>query len=115
MLAVVGGTFAAHVLPKYLDDHAMTRLEVAVRALRTTPLAVRLRAVGRFEVAPRKAAAGGWLFVLGVVFFSGSLYVPHDRAKWLGAVALGGSSLSSAGRCWALALGVSAEAAKQTH
>lgn len=94
MLAVVGGTFAAHVLPKYLDDHAMHTFEVAVRYHMYHALAVLCAAWVGSRWPGRVPALAGWLFVLGVVFFSGSLYVlVMTGAKWLGAVApLGGSS-----------------------
>jgi uncharacterized membrane protein YgdD (TMEM256/DUF423 family) len=94
MLAVVGGTFAAHVLPKYLDEAAMHTFEVAVRYHMYHALAVFCAAWVGTRWPGRVPALAGWLFVTGVVLFSGSLYVlVMTGAKWLGAVApLGGSA-----------------------
>jgi uncharacterized membrane protein YgdD (TMEM256/DUF423 family) len=49
--------------------------------------------------------AGGWLFVIGTVLFSGSLYLLSlSGARWLGAITpLGGLALSAGWVCLALA------------
>ena len=94
MLAVVGGTFAAHVLPNYLDEQGMHTFEVAVRYHMYHALAVFCAAWIGSRWHGRVPALAGWLCVVGVVLFSGSLYVlVMTGAKWLGAVApLGGSA-----------------------
>lgn len=94
LLAVVGGTFASHVLPKYLDEHAMRTFEVAVRYHMYHALAVLCAAWVGSRWPGRMPALAGWLFVSGIVLFSGSLYVlVMTGAKWLGMVApLGGSA-----------------------
>lgn len=94
MLAVVGGTFAAHVLPEYLDERAMQTFEVAVRYHMYHALAVFCAAWVGSRWPGRVPVLSGWFFVAGVVLFSGSLYVlVTTGAKWLGAVApLGGSA-----------------------
>lgn len=94
MLAVIGGTFAAHVLPDYLDERAMQTFEVAVRYHMYHALAVFCAAWVGTKWPGRVPALAGWLFVTGAVLFSGSLYVlVMTGAKWLGAVApLGGSA-----------------------
>ena len=94
MLAVVAGTFAAHMLDKSLDAKSLNTFEVAVRyhmyhALATLGAAwVWTRWPGRLPLL------AGWLFVAGVVLFSGSLYIlVATGAKWLGMIApLGGAS-----------------------
>ncbi len=95
LLGVVGGTFAAHVLPKYLDEHAMHTFEVGVRYQMYHALAAICAAWIGTRWPGRLATLAGWLFVAGVILFSGSLYVlVTTGAKWLGAVApLGGSAL----------------------
>lgn len=94
MLAVVGGTFAAHVLPNYLDEHGMHTYEVAVRYHMYHALAVFCAVWVGSRWPGRVPVLAGWLFVIGIALFSGSLYVlVMTGAKWLGAVApLGGSA-----------------------
>ncbi len=94
MLAVVGGTFAAHVLPQYLDERGMHTFEVAVRYHMYHALAVFCAAWVGSRWPGRVPALAGWFFVAGIVLFSGSLYVlVMTGAKWLGMVApLGGSA-----------------------
>ncbi len=94
MLAVVGGTFAAHVLPKYLDEHAMHTFEVGVRYHMYHALAALAAAFVCMRWPGRLPIAAGWMFVLGVVLFSGSLYLlVGTGVKWLGMIApLGGTS-----------------------
>lgn len=94
LLAVVGGTFAAHVLPKYIDEQAMHTFEVAVRYHMYHALAT-LAAVWVYQRWPgRLPIAAGWLFVIGVLLFSGSLYLlVSTDMKWLGMITpLGGTS-----------------------
>jgi uncharacterized membrane protein YgdD (TMEM256/DUF423 family) len=95
MLAVVGGTFAAHVLPGYLDDKAMDTFEVAVRYHMYHALGIFAAAWVGTRFPGRASALAGWLFVAGIVLFSGSLYVlVSTGAKWLGMVApIGGSAM----------------------
>lgn len=94
MLAVVGGTFAAHVMPGYLDEKAMATFETAVRYHMYHALAVFAAAWVGTRFPGRPPVLAGWLFVAGVVLFSGSLYVlVATGAKWLGMIApLGGSA-----------------------
>ena len=95
MLAVAGGAFGTHVLADKLDAKAFHTFEVATRyhmyhALATLAAAwVSLRWPGRLPLI------AGWMFIVGIALFSGSLYLlVGTDAKWLGMVApLGGSSL----------------------
>ena len=89
-LAVATGAFAAHGLEGRLDAAALQIFETAARyhmyhalALGLAALALRwvVSASGaggagaRSRVARRSAAAAPWLFLAGIVLFSGSLYL----------------------------------------
>ncbi len=94
LLAVVGGTFAAHVLNKNLDPKTLITFDVAVRYHMYHALAI-LAAAWIYQRWPgRLPLLAGWMFVAGVLLFSGSLYIlVGTGAKWLGMVApIGGSA-----------------------
>jgi uncharacterized membrane protein YgdD (TMEM256/DUF423 family) len=109
LLAVVGGTFAAHWLGPSLNPKDLNTFEVAARYQMYHALAIfcaawlSSRSPGRSGDIAIKA---GWMFVVGCVLFSGSLYLlVLTGAKWLGMVApIGGASFLVG---WAL-LGISA-------
>ncbi len=95
LLAVVGGTFAAHVLDKNLDPKSIATFETAVRYHMYHALATLSAAWVYTRWPSRLPLLAGWMFVIGAVLFSGSLYLlVGTGAKWLGAVApIGGSSM----------------------
>jgi uncharacterized membrane protein YgdD (TMEM256/DUF423 family) len=93
MFAVILGAFGAHALRGRLEDYQLRVYETAVQyhfyhslAL----LAVGLIALSHPQTALLKSA--GWLFFLGILVFSGSLYLlAVTGTKWLGAITpLGG-------------------------
>ncbi|HEV7555776.1 MAG TPA: DUF423 domain-containing protein [Kofleriaceae bacterium] len=67
-LAVAAGAFAAHALRERLDDKALAVFETGARYHMYHALAMVLAGV----LATR---GPGWMFQLGIVLFSGSLYV----------------------------------------
>jgi uncharacterized membrane protein YgdD (TMEM256/DUF423 family) len=99
------GAFAAHALKGKLDAGALATFEVGVRYQMYHALA--LLAVGlacaRWPGAP--AAASGWLFVIGTILFSGSLYaLSLSGVRWLGAITpIGGVALLGGWLCLAWA------------
>ncbi len=104
MLAVVLGAFGAHGLRGRLDDYAMGVYETAVQyhmyhslAL----LAVGVIALGQPHTAMLKSS--GWLFLVGILIFSGSLYLlALTGVKWLGAITpLGGLAFIAGWGCLA--------------
>lgn len=106
MLAVVFGAFGAHALKNRFDDYSMGIWETAVQyhfyhALAL--LAVGVIALGQPHTALLKSS--GWLFILGTLIFSGSLYVlAISGLKWLGAVTpLGGLAFIAGWACLATA------------
>ncbi len=95
-LAVALGAFGAHALADRLSAADLATFETAVRYQFYHALALLgvAAVLGRW---PQSGAAtwAGWLFVAGVVIFSGSLYVlVFSGLRWLGAVTpLGGVAM----------------------
>jgi uncharacterized membrane protein YgdD (TMEM256/DUF423 family) len=104
-IAVGLGAFAAHGLKSRLEPAMLATFETGVRYHMYHALA--LLAVGwACSRWPGSAAnASGWLFVLGTVLFSGSLYaLGLSGVRWLGAITpLGGAALLAGWLCLAWA------------
>ena len=105
MLAVVFGAFGAHALKNRLDDYAMGVFETAVQyhfyhsfAL----LAVGIIALSQADTMLLRSS--GWLFFLGLLIFSGSLYILSlTGIRWLGAITpLGGLAFIGGWACLAV-------------
>jgi len=92
-LAVAIGAFGAHGLRGRLDEYSMNVYERAV-------LYHFIHALGLLIVSalPRPSTAACWLFLIGIVLFSGSLYIlAITGIKTLGAVTpFGGVSFIAA-------------------
>jgi uncharacterized membrane protein YgdD (TMEM256/DUF423 family) len=89
-LAVAAGAFAAHGLRDRLDARALEVFETGARYHMYHALA--LIAAGVVAGSVRGAQTAGWMFQVGIVLFSGSLYaLALTGAKGLGAITpLGG-------------------------
>jgi len=75
-LAVILGAFGAHVLKGRLDPAHLEIFDVAVRYHMYHALALLgLASVLSRRPADRTLHAAGWLFLAGMVLFSGSLYL----------------------------------------
>lgn len=106
LLAVAFGAFGAHALRGRLDDYAMGVFETAVQYHFYHSLA--LLAVGVLALSQPQTAllkSSGWLFLLGLLVFSGSLYILSlTGIKWLGAITpLGGLAFIAGWGCLAAA------------
>ncbi len=104
MLAVAMGAFGAHALKSRLDAYALGVYETAVHYQFYHSLA--LLAVGVIALSQPQAAllkTSGWLFILGILVFSGSLYLLSlTGVRWLGAVTpLGGLAFIGGWACLA--------------
>ncbi|MEP5567360.1 MAG: DUF423 domain-containing protein [Halioglobus sp.] len=102
MLAVTFGAFGAHALRDKLDSDMMGVFETAVQYHFYHSLA--LLAVGVIALSQPQTVmlkSAGWLFLLGIAVFSGSLYIlAITGTKWLGAVTpLGGLSFIAGWAC----------------
>lgn len=104
MLAVILGAFGAHALRSRLDDYAMGVFETAVQYHFYHSLA--LLAVGIVALSQPQTVllkSSGWLFIIGILVFSGSLYLLGITGiRWLGAVTpLGGLAFIGGWACLA--------------
>lgn len=100
-LAVTGGAFGSHSLKAILTPEMLTVFETGVRYQMYHALA--LLAVGWAAHQYPKASfhIAGWLFVAGILLFSGSLYIlALSGVRWLGAITPLGGVLFLAG--WAV-------------
>ncbi len=104
MLAVVFGAFGAHALKDKLDADALGVFQTAVQyhfyhsfAL----LAVGVIALNQPQTVLLKSS--GFLFILGILVFSGSLYLLSvTGVRWLGAITpLGGLAFIGGWACLA--------------
>ena len=104
MTAVTLGAFGAHALRDRLDDYARGVFETAVQYHFYHSLA--LLAVGLLAVSQPQTVmlkSSGWLFFIGILIFSGSLYLLSvTGVRWLGAVTpLGGLAFIAGWACLA--------------
>lgn len=89
MLAVMMGAFAAHGLKQVLDAYSLGLVDTAARYQMYHAIALVI--VGVISTVPQLSRR--WLklsavaFILGIVLFSGSLYLlALSGIKWLGAI-----------------------------
>ena len=91
-IAVALGAFGAHALKTHLSPEDLVTFETGVRYQMYHALALlgTAWAMGRWESSLIEWS--GWMFILGTVIFSGSLYtLVLTGQRWLGAVTpLGG-------------------------
>ena len=104
MLAVICGAFGAHALKGKLDDQALKVFETAVQYHFYHTFA--LLVVGVIALSQPQTVllkSSGWLFVIGILVFSGSLYLLSlTGVRWLGAITpLGGLALIAGWACLA--------------
>lgn len=105
-LGVVLGAFGAHALKARVTADLVATFETGVRYQMYHALALLVVA----SVAERRPTdgllrAGGWLFVVGTLLFSGSLYVlTLTGIRWLGAITpVGGTAFIIGWFCVAVA------------
>ncbi len=105
-LSVIIGAFATHGLKGTISEHALSTFETGVRYLFYHVFA--LLAVGMlFKEFPVKAMQlAGWLFITGMILFSGSLFAlafiqaaVKPGYGWVGAVTPFGGAAFIAGWC----------------
>jgi uncharacterized membrane protein YgdD (TMEM256/DUF423 family) len=92
LVAVAAGAFGAHGLKARLDPDLLGVFETGVRYQMYHALGLIAVAWAFARWPTTTVAAAGWLFVVGTVLFSGSLYgLSLSGMRWLGAIApLGG-------------------------
>jgi uncharacterized membrane protein YgdD (TMEM256/DUF423 family) len=108
-VAVAAGAFGAHALKERLSAEYLAVFETAARyqmyhalALLVVALLLPLRPLGTLQWA-------GWLFVVGTILFSGSLYaLALTGTRWLGAITpLGGIAFLAGWICLAVSARIS--------
>jgi uncharacterized membrane protein YgdD (TMEM256/DUF423 family) len=106
LLSVAFGAFGAHALKTRLTPDLLATFEVGVRYQMYHALALLAVAWAWTRWPGSLVTASGWLFVAGIVVFSGSLYVLSlSGIRWLGAITpLGGLAFLAGWAC--LAIGV---------
>ncbi len=105
-LAVALGAFGAHALKARLTPEDLEIFETGVRYQMYHALALFAVAWAATRWPEANTTLAGWAFVVGILIFSGSLYLlVGTGARWLGAITpLGGVALLLG---WAtLALGI---------
>ena len=86
-LGVVLGTFGAHGIRASLTPEDLATFETGVRYQMIHALALLAVAWASTRWETATVAAAGWAFVVGIVIFSGSLYVlVLSGQRWLGAI-----------------------------
>ncbi len=106
-LAVATGAFGAHGLQKLVTPERLETWDKAVRYQMYHALALLLLAwaITHWPEQTKLLSAGGWLFLAGVVLFSGSLYLlVVSEIKLLGAITpLGGVAFVAGWLCLVIA------------
>jgi uncharacterized membrane protein YgdD (TMEM256/DUF423 family) len=104
-LAVAAGAFGAHALRARLPADLLTIFETGARYQMYHALGLFAVAWARSQWANGYATAAGWLFIVGVLIFSGSLYVlAFTGIRWMGAITpIGGVALLAGWACLGMA------------
>ncbi|MEH2069490.1 MAG: DUF423 domain-containing protein [Nostoc sp.] len=93
-LSVAAGAFASHALREKISERSLEIFETGARYQMYHALALFLVAllISRSEFTQPTLVASGWLFIIGIAIFSGSLYaLSLTGIKSLGAITpLGG-------------------------
>jgi len=104
-IGVAAGAFGAHGLEERLHAEMLSVFEIGVRYQMYHAFGLLAAAWAYAKRPSRLVSSGGWLFVLGTVLFSGSLYLLSITGlKWFGAVTpFGGISFLAGWFCLAVA------------
>ena len=104
-LGVALGAFAAHALKARIAPEQLATFEVGVRYQLVHAFALLAVAWAHTRWPGRRVAAAGWLFVIGTLLFSGSLYaLSVSGVRGLGIVTpFGGVALLTGWLCLLMA------------
>jgi uncharacterized membrane protein YgdD (TMEM256/DUF423 family) len=94
LIAVAVGAFGAHSLRDRLSADLLAVFETGVRYQMYHALALLFAAGASTRWPGSMATVAGWLFIVGTLIFSGSLYaLSLSGVRWLGAITpLGGAA-----------------------
>jgi uncharacterized membrane protein YgdD (TMEM256/DUF423 family) len=106
LIAVAAGAFGAHALRERLSPEYLAVFETAARYQMYHALALIAAAWASTRWPGPVIQWSGWLFIIGTVLFSGSLYaLALSGARWLGAITpLGGLAFMAGWLCLALSV-----------
>lgn len=101
LVGVALGALGAHALKARLAPELLATYETGVRYQLIHALALLATAWAQSRWPGRLVTAAGWLFLAGIVLFSGSLYaLSLSELRWLGAITpLGGAAWLLAWLC----------------
>jgi len=105
-LAVALGAFGAHALEGRVEARLLDVFETGVRYHFYHAIAIIVAAVGiNYFPSSSLPVIAGWLFIVGIVIFSGSLYLLTFTGKsWLGAITpIGGVAFIAGWICLTIA------------
>src|SRR5215510_8471213 len=93
-LAVAAGAFGAHALRARLAPDRLELFELAARYQMYHALALIAAAWAADKFQNGAANSGGWLFLIGILIFCGSIYaMAFGAPRWFGAITpIGGLS-----------------------
>ncbi len=107
LLGVVLGAFGAHSLKALLPVDRLATFEIGVRYQMYHAIAIVLVALLTPYLPKRSIKGAGWLFLAGIILFSGSLYLLACRDviglttwRWLGPLTPIGGVCFIAGWAW---------------
>lgn len=102
-VGVAAGAFGAHGLRERLTPEMLATFETGVRYQMYHALGLMLAAWAAARWPGTLTASAGWLFVIGTLIFSGSLYLlTLTGARWLGAITpIGGLAFLAGWLCLA--------------
>ncbi|MBD2432999.1 MULTISPECIES: DUF423 domain-containing protein [Fischerella] len=101
-LSVAAGAFASHALRERLSERSLLIFETGARYQMYHALALLAVAILLLHIKspPPSLVASGWLFIIGIAIFSGSLYaLSLTGVKYLGAITPLGGAAFIAGWC----------------
>lgn len=103
-LSVALGAFGAHALKGILSSDMLEIFETGIRYQMYHSLALFVVGWAADQYSSSLFAKAGWLFIIGIVIFSGSLYVlTLTGLRWFGAITpIGGVSFLTGWGCLAV-------------
>jgi uncharacterized membrane protein YgdD (TMEM256/DUF423 family) len=86
-LSVAAGAFGAHALKSLLDPARLAVFETAAKYQMYHALALVVVGWQMHQISDGRLLRAGWLFCLGILLFSGSLYIVGMLGvRWAGAI-----------------------------
>jgi len=87
MLSIILGAFGAHSLKNHLSEYSLSIFQTGVFYQFVHSLGILFIALLSHNVEKIDFNLSIWFFIIGIIFFSGSLYIlAVTDMKWLGAI-----------------------------